>query len=45
MSFVMIMWNENIQKKQNYVAWIQTVYSFIVYTKTEDICVDIEKEV
>ena len=41
----MIMWNQNIQNKQNYVAWIQAVYSFIVYIKTENVCVDIAKGV
>ena len=32
-----------MEKKQNYVTWIQN--SFIVYRKTEDICVDIAKDV
>ena len=25
MSFGMIMWKQNMEKKQNYVTWIQTV--------------------
>ena len=34
MNFGMIMWNRNMEKKQNYVIWIY----FFVYIKADDIC-------
>ena len=33
MNFGMIMWNQNMEKKQNYVTWIY----FFVYIKADDI--------
>ena len=43
MNFGMITWNQNIEKKQNCITWIQTV--FTVYIKTEEINVQIAKDV
>ena len=42
MSFDMIFKNQNMEKKQN-VTWIQIV--FLAYIKTEDIYVDVVKDV
>ena len=42
MSFGMITWNQNMDKKQNYVSW---KHIFTVDMKTEDIYGDIGKDV
>ena len=43
MSFGVIMWNQKMEEKQNYVTWYTD--SFIVYMKINDIYIDIAKDV
>ena len=38
----MITWNQNTDKKQDYVTWI---YSFSVYIQADDVYIDIAEDV
>ena len=42
MGFGMIMWNKNMEKNRNYLL---DTDSFIAYVKTEDIYIEITKDV
>ena len=44
MSFVMIMWNQHMEKKKVKLSYMDTG-TFTIYVKIEDIYVDLEEDV